>query len=141
MSLIRTLLLTAAVRQGADGAKRRMQRGLVRAAVLAAGGLLVFCGLAFFAIAAHDALADWLDPLSAKLICGGVLLLIGIILFAVARYKGRSRTAPVQATAAAVGDAAAAIASDIETALSRNAGALTIAAFVLGLLLSSRRRR
>jgi putative superfamily III holin-X len=140
MSLIRTLLLTAAVRQGADGAKRRVQRGLARAAVLAFGGFLILCGLGFFAIAAHDALADWLDPMSAKLICGGVLLVIGIILFAVARYKGRSRTAHVPATAAAVGDAAAAITDDIEAALSRHAGVLTIGALVLGLLLSSRRR-
>ena len=141
MSLIRTLLLTAAVRQGADGAKRRMQRVLARAAILALAGLLVLCGLTFFAIAAHDALADWLDPLSAKLICGGALLVIGLILYAIARYKTRSRTAHPQATAAAVGDAAAAITDDIEGVLSRNAGALTIGAFVLGLLLSSRRRR
>src|SRR5215510_3556614 len=113
MSLIRTLLLTAAVRQGADGAKRRMQRGLARAAILAFAGLLIFGGLGFLIIAAHDALADWLDPLSAKLICGGALLVAGAILFAIARYKSRSRTAHPQATAAAVGDAAAAVTDDI----------------------------
>jgi hypothetical protein len=139
MSLIRTLLLTAAVRQGADGVKRRLQRGLVRAAILTISGLLMLGGLGFLMIAAHDALADWLDPLSAKLICGGVLLVAGVILFAIARYKRRFGTAHPQATAAAVGDAAAAITDDIEGALSRNAGALTIGAFVLGLLLSRRR--
>ena len=139
MSLIRTLLLTAAVRQGADGAKRRLQRGLARAAILAVAGMLMLGGLIFFIVAAHDALADWLDPLSAKLICGGVLLVAGVILFVIARYTRRSRTAHPQATAAAVGDAAAAITGDIEAVLSRNAGALTIGAFVLGLLLSRRR--
>jgi hypothetical protein len=138
MSLIRTLLLTAAVRQGADGAKRRMQRSLARAAIAAFAGLLMLGGLIFFIIAGHDALADRLDPLAAKLICGAALLVIGIVLFAVGRYSGRSRR-PQQAAAAAVGDAASAVTSDIEGALSRNAGALTLGAFVLGLLLSRRR--
>jgi hypothetical protein len=140
MSLVRTLLLTAALRQGADGAKRRMQRGLARAAIMALGGLLMLSGFGFLIVAVHDAVADWLDPLAAKLICGGALLAVGIIVVLVARHSGRPRRVSQQATAAAVGDAAAAIADDVEAVISRNAGALTIGAFVLGLLLSSRRR-
>lgn len=117
-----------------------MQRGLVRAAIMALGALLILGGFVFLIVAAHDAVADWVDPLAAKLICGGALLVVGIIVLLVARHSGRPRRASQQATAAAVGDAAAAIADDVEAAISRHAGALTIGAFVLGLLLSSRRR-
>src|SRR5262245_28522294 len=140
MSLMRTLLLTAALRQGADGAKRRMQRSLARAAIVALGGLFVLGGFVFLIVAAHDAVADWLDPLAAKLICGGALLVVGIILFFAGRHTRRPQRISQQATAAAVGDAAAAITDDVEAAMSRHAGVLTIGAFVLGLLLSSRRR-
>jgi len=140
LSLLRTLFLTAAVRTGAGEAKRTMQRGLARAAVAALGGLLAFCGLAFFVVAGHDALADWLDPQSAKLICGGILVGIGAILFALGRRAGRRRRVAEQKAPEAVGDAAAAIGRDIEAVLSRNAGALTVGAFVLGLLLAARRK-
>jgi len=140
MSLLRTLFFTAAVRTGAGEAKRSMQRGLARAAIVAFGGLLGFCGLAFFVIAGHDALADRLDPQSAKLICGGVLVVLGAILFALGRRSGRRRRVAEPSAPEAVGDAAAAIGHDIEALLSRHAGALTIGAFVLGLLLSARRK-
>jgi protein-S-isoprenylcysteine O-methyltransferase Ste14 len=139
MSLLRTLFFTAAVRTGAGEAKRTMQRGLMRVAIAALGGLLAFCGLAFFVVAGHDALADWLDPQSAKLICGAVLVALGAILFALGRRSGRRRVAE-QSAPEAVGDAAAAIGHDIEAALSRHAGVLTIGAFVLGLLLAARRK-
>jgi protein-S-isoprenylcysteine O-methyltransferase Ste14 len=141
ISLLRTLFLTAAVRTGAGEAKRTVQRGLARAAIVALGGLLAFCGLAFFVIAGHDALADWLNPQSAKLICGAVLVALGAILFALGRRSGRRRIRVAEPSAPeAVGDAAAAIGHDIEAVLSRHAGALTIGAFVLGLLLATRRK-
>lgn len=140
MPLLRALFFTAAVKRGANEAKRAMHRGLARAAFAAAGGLLAFCGLGFFVVAGHDALADWLDPQSAKLICGAALVAIGAILFALGRRNGRRVRLPEESAPEAVGDAAAAIGHDIEAALSRHAGALTIGAFALGLLLAARRK-
>ena len=140
LPLLRTVFLTAAVRSGTNEAKRRMRRGVARAAIVALAGLLLLGGLVFFVVAGHDALADWLDPLSAKLICGGVLLAAGLILFMAGRRATRPRRLSEQSAPEAVGDAAAAVSHDLEAALSRNAGALTIGAFVLGLLLATRRK-
>ncbi|HEY7688755.1 MAG TPA: phage holin family protein [Dongiaceae bacterium] len=141
LPLLRTLFLTAAVRTGTGEAKRRMQRAVARGAIVAAGGILAFGGLLFFIIAGHDAIADRLDPLSAKLICGGALVVLGLILFLIGRQPRRlTPPLPEQSAPEAVGDAAAAIGRNLEAALARNAGTLTLGAFVLGLLMASRRK-
>lgn len=139
-SLFRTLLVTAAVQQGAADAKRRLRRALLQLAVCAAGGLLILGGLIFFLAALHDALAVRYDPLSAKLICGGALLLLGAVAMVVARQPSARRRVYPERPAAASADIAASLGQDVETLLSRNAGLFTIGAFVAGLLIAAKRR-
>jgi Putative Actinobacterial Holin-X, holin superfamily III len=139
-SLLRTLLVTAAVQQGAADAKRRFRRGLIQVALGALGGLLVLGGVIFLVVALHDALAFRFDPLTAKLICGGGLMVLGLIAFLIARQPLSSSSIKRARPAAASVDIAAALGEDIGAAFSRNAGMLTIGAFVAGLIIATRRR-
>ena len=140
-SLLRTLLVTAAVQQGAADAKRRFRRGLIQLALVTIAGMLALGGAIFLMVALHDALAYRFDPLTAKLICGGALVVLGLIAFLVARQPFTpSRIDRERPMAAASVDIAAAVGQDIGAALSRNVGMLTIGAFVAGLLITARRR-
>jgi len=140
-SLLRTLLVTAGVQQGAAEAKRRLRRGLLQLALCFAGGLLALGGVIFLLIALHDALAFRLDPLTAKLICGAGLVIIGLIVFLIARQLSAPRRIYSERPAAAASiDIAAAVGQDIGAAMSRHAGMLTIGAFVAGLLIAAKRR-
>jgi len=140
-SLLRTLLVTAAVQQGAADAKRRFRSRLIQVALVALGGLLALGGAIFLMVALHDALAFRFDPLTAKLICGGALILLALIALLVARQPFTpSRIHRERPAAAASIDIASALGEDIGAALARNAGMLTIGAFVAGLLIAARRR-
>ncbi len=140
-SLLRTLLVTAAVQQGAADAKRRFRRSLIQLALGALGGLLALGGAIFLMVALHDALAFRFDPLTAKLICGGGLMVLALIAFLIARQPlSSNRVNRVRPAAAASVDIAAALGEDIGAAFSRNAGMLTIGAFIAGLLIATRRR-
>ncbi len=140
-SLLRTLLVTAAVQQGAADAKRRFRRGMIQLGLVAIAGLLGLAGAVFLIVALHDALAFRFDPLTAKLICGGGLVALGLIAFLIARQPlTSSRINRERPAAAASVDIAAALGEDIGAALSRNAGMLTIGAFVAGLVIATRRR-
>jgi len=139
-SLLRTLLVTAAVQQGAADAKRRLRRGMIQLALCFIAGLLAVGGAIFLMAALHDALAFRFDPLTAKLICGGGLLVLGLIAVLIARQPlARSRVHTVRPQAASI-DIASAIGQDIGATLSRNSGVLTIGAFVAGLLIAAKRR-
>ena len=139
-SLLRTLLVTAAVQQGAADAKRRFRRGLVQLALVAIAGLLALGGAIFLAVALHDALALRFDPTTAKLICGGTLVVLAFIALLIARQPFTpSRINRERPPAAVSVDIASALGQDIGAALSRNAGVLTIGAFVAGLLIAARR--
>lgn len=139
-SLLRTLLVTAAVQQGAADAKRRFRRGLMQLALAAIAGLLALGGAIFLMVALHDALAIRFDPLTAKLICGGALVASALIALLIARQPFTSgRIDRERPPAAASVDIASALGQDIGAALSRNAGVLTIGAFVAGLLIAARR--
>jgi cytochrome c biogenesis protein CcdA len=140
-SLLRTLLVTAAVQQGAADAKRRFRRGMIQLALCFIAGLLAFGGAIFLMAALHDALAFRFDPLTAKLICGGALIVLGLIAFLIARQPFSSgRINRERPAAAASVDIAAALGEDIGATLSRNAGMLAIGAFVAGLVIATRRR-
>lgn len=140
-SLLRTLLVTAAVQQGAADAKRRFRGAMIQLALAALGGLLAVGAAIFLMVALHDALAFRFDPLTAKLICGGALLVLAMVALLIARQPLSSgRISRERPAAAASIDIAAAIGEDIGAAVSRNAGMLTIGAFVAGLIIATRRR-
>ncbi|MFM9844301.1 MAG: phage holin family protein [Dongiaceae bacterium] len=141
LSLLRTLLVTAAVQQSATDAKRRLRRGMIQLALCFIAGLLAVGGVVFLMVALHDALAFRFDPLTAKLICGGALVVLALIALLIARQPFTpSRIDRARPAAAASVDIAAALGEDIGAALSRNAGMLTIGAFVAGLVIAARRR-
>src|SRR5262245_66445930 len=110
-SLIRTLLVTAAVQQGAADAKRRLRRALLQLMLCVAGSVIALAGAIFLLIALHDSLAYRFDPLTAKLICGGGLVLVGFIVFLIAQqlsvprriYSDRPMSAASVDVAAALG--------------------------------------
>jgi hypothetical protein len=92
-------------------------------------------------VALHDALAFRFEPLTAKLICGGALVVLALIAVLIARQPfSPGRIHRGRPAAAASVDIAAALGEDIGAALSRNAGMLTIGAFVAGLIIATRRR-
>jgi hypothetical protein len=140
IGLLRTLLVTAAVQQGAADAKRRLRHGFIQLSLCLIAGLLALGGAAFLLVALHDALAFRFDPLTAKLICGGGLIVLGFIALLIARQPFAPKRIHTERPQAAAADIASVLGQDIGGVLSRNAGLLMIGAFVAGLLIATKRR-
>lgn len=146
--LLKTLLFTAALRQGAGDAKRRLQRAVVLGAVALGGGLLFVVGLGFLIAAGHDALVAATDERTANLICGAAFLVIGGITIAVSRtdigarrpVAGLTRPDMRPEIRAEIPANAAILGREVEALLSRHVGTVATSAFVAGLLLAIRRR-
>ena len=140
LSLVRTLFVTAALQQGADDVKRRLRQALIQALIAVVGGLLAVGGGVFLLVAAHDALAARIDPLSAKLICGAALLTLAVLTLAIRQTIGRDRPTSRQRARHISSNAGIGLRRDMENMISRNAGTLATGAFVAGLLLAARPR-
>ena len=143
--LLKTLLFSLALQQGAGNAKRRLQRAALRAAMACLGGLLLLGGLVFLIAAGHAALVLATDARTAKFDLrrrpdpdrrGG------------RRGQPQSRAgkpidqsnAPAQEPQAQESPAVAVLGRDLERILSRHVGTVATGAFVAGLLMATRRR-
>ena len=143
--MLKTLLFSLALQQGAGNAKRRLRRAALRAALACLGGLLLLGGLIFLIAAGHEALVLATDARTANLICGAALILIGGVIVAASRNVRASMpidqpNAPAQEPQAQESLAAAVLGRDVERILSRHVGTVATGAFVAGLLMAMRRR-
>jgi hypothetical protein len=148
--LLKTLLFSLALQQGAGNAKRRLQRAALRAAMACLGGLLLLGGLVFLIAAGHAALVLATDARTANLICGAGLTLIGGVVVAASRNVRAGKlidqsNAPApepqaQESQAQESLAMAVLGRDVERILSRHVGTVATGAFVAGLLMATRRR-
>lgn len=137
--VLKTLLFTAALRQSAEGAKRKLRRALIGALAVTLGVLIAGVGLGFLIAFGHAALALATDPQTANLAFGAGFVVIGGIVIAAGTARGQAReeaTPPAIVPTAAISG----LGRDIEALMSRNAGTLATGAFVAGLLLALRRR-
>jgi len=140
LGLLKTLLFSFALQQGAGNAKRRLQRAALRAAMACFGGLLLLGGAGFLIAAGHEALALATDVRTANLICGAGLILVGGVIVAGSRGVGGGKPIDLPSPAAPEPLAAAVLGRDVERILSRHVGTVATGAFVAGLLMATRRR-
>ncbi|HUL10209.1 MAG TPA: phage holin family protein [Candidatus Acidoferrum sp.] len=128
--------------RGAGELRRAVRHACRRAALIAAGIALALMGAGFLLAGGFMALAALVGNLDACLIVGGTLALIGGTFLV---FAGRRRRRPAASSeygsnqSASLATALLGVGHDLGSAASRHPGSLVTAAFLVGLVLGTRR--
>ena len=138
--LLRSLLMTAAVKRGTDEVKSSLRHAARRAVFGLAALVLLACGAGFLVAAGFMALADEIGPIAASLWIGIAFAVTGVVLAAIAMRKRAPAPSAVETPVSSLSKPLLDAGQEIGAAASRNPLTFVLAAFVAGLLLSRRGR-
>jgi cytochrome bd-type quinol oxidase subunit 2 len=138
--LLRSLLMTAAVKRGTEEMKSSLRHAARRAVLGVAALVLLACGAGFLVAAGFMALADEIGPIAASLWIGIAFAVVGVVMAAIAMRKRTPAPSAVETPVSSLSKPLLDAGQEIGAAASRNPLTFVLAAFVAGLLLSRRGR-